>query len=213
MLVKMARSKKDQTENCNSKNVPSRLNGIKTMTLTNEASVMRMKVNNICKFVILAEKQLKPNQEEFNVESMQNDYPLIEILPYSTIIKKKGTNKITFKTTNLKMVQNLMEEYAEPMKGLLLSELDEPITKEELIKKCKIKKSSISNAYKKLTQLENAELIITIGYSHENRITKMYGKVFDEAVFEITTSKPNMTAILNSSVIKRINRMEEYRFE
>ena len=122
-------TKKDQTGHDISDNTPSTLNGTKTKNYTNEAATMKMPVNNICKFVILAEKQLKVNQEKFDVESMQNDYPLVEILPHSTIIRNNETRKITFKTTNLEMIQNLMAEYGEPMKGLLLSELDEPITK------------------------------------------------------------------------------------
>ena len=86
--------------------------------------------------------------------------------------------------------------YSDPTKRHILLQIDKPVTKDQLFKKCE---KSLSSAYRKFNELLQDGFILPVGYTKTTKRIRLYDKMITKAEFSVSTKISQIRLQVNLS--------------
>ena len=94
------------------------------------------------------------------------------------------------------LAERFITIYSDPIKRHILLQIDKPVTKNDMLRKCD---SSLSSAYRKFNELLQDGFILPVGYTKTAKRVRLYDKIISRAEFSISTKVSQIRLQVNLS--------------
>jgi len=122
-------------------------------------------------------------------------------LPQSSVKAAMSILKDTDYTLWIELHEHYLAEriigiYSDQTKRRILLQIDKPLTKDEIFKKCG---TSLSTAYRKFNELLYHGFILPVGYTKTENRVRLYDKLISKAEFSVSTRVSQIRLQVNLS--------------
>ena len=97
--------------------------------------------------------------------------------------------------------EKIIRIYSDPIKRHILLLIDEPISKDDMIKQCG---ASQSSAYRKFNELIQDGFILPVGYTKTVNRVRLYDKIISKAEFSVSTKICQIRLQVNLSRLPKL---------
>ena len=94
------------------------------------------------------------------------------------------------------LAEKIIGIYSDQIKRRILLQIDQPITKDEMFKKCGI---SLSTVYRKFNELLQDGFILPVGYTKTENRVRLFDKIISKAEFSVSTRVSQIRLQVNLS--------------
>lgn len=95
-----------------------------------------------------------------------------------------------------RLSERIIGIYSDPTKRQILLLIDQPISKDEILKKCGKSQSSV---YRKFNELLQLGIILPVGYTKTLNRVRLYDKIISKAEFSVSTKISQIRLQINLS--------------
>ena len=98
------------------------------------------------------------------------------------------------------LAEKIIGIYSDPVKRRILLLIDEPISKDDMLKQCNASQSSV---YRKFNELVEDGFVLQVGYTKTINRIRLYDKVISKAEFSVSTKISQIRLQVNLSRLPR----------
>ena len=99
------------------------------------------------------------------------------------------------------LAEKIIGVYSDPIKRHILLLIDQPVAKDEMLKRCG---ASQSSAYRKFNELLQDGFILPVGYTKAANRVRLYDKIISKAEFSVSTKISQIRLQVNLSRLPKL---------